>query len=826
MQQTGTASQRLLAKPSEVQSSHHHGHSHEHHRVSATGSTIPTPVATNAATASSVTTIASVATLAAAAAAVAASSSSAVAAAPPRTRPVTSPPRHPQGHAAIAERVVKEEIQLQREVTHQAQRQFLTLRDELNERKREIEVLKRHILNVEEHLEISARSHGLISPTGHSAEPTAPTVVVARLKDQTRRQDAYKKKLRHVQERLGRQVQFGEANLVQLQKQQDSISRERKYYEDKVAQQRGACATLEHRKVRLQEEREAHAHQANKVLESIQQEIASRSVMTEQRIEANNRRQEMLRIVQSRPLMSSSQQYTRTSLSDKSGTSPLGKKDTFKYLSSDMLAKMAEQASQLGTTMPNSNIIPGPQSDPMLAMSSRRLQCFYRPGSSLELLQFHREAFFHVYETQYARLLQETGEADVNVLLDRFQTFEQTVKQLELIESDLVTENAELEVKKQENVEFVHRLRFSGTAEVEKRKKIRDFFEQMHHLSTIAKSRAKESFLHQLKTFSYVHQGIYNIVELLKCLDERMAPPTPPNQPNTVHADSPSLAANSVNIEWLNTLIQFCVQVTKSHPSVPIKFTEPQVQLLMDMIPDYHMELPLEILVPEANGTGMTAIVPNHNAFAVPNDDDDGKSHSSSEEESEELGRRRIKLQETETLQQVELLLRTLDVKHQQQHLTSHKSKQHLLAAPPMQSKGAGGHRHSVMAMPAMHTPAVPELDRKEKLNAIHAFFKEKRLRERQHELQRKDHVAAAPTPVAKARRPNPKLLGFVQDQSTKATRKRSNGITSAVPIVVPPTEDRLTRTTAPRQKSPPRKHPPAALPARKKTGQGYERPD
>ncbi|KAJ0402604.1 hypothetical protein P43SY_007960 [Pythium insidiosum] len=137
----------------------------------------------------------------------------------------------------------------------------------------------------------------------------------------------------------------------------------------------------------------------------------------------------------------------------------------------------------------------------MLASSRRLHQLFqsHAQGSVLSelastvTLSAHRESLFQIYETQYARVLRETGEADLSIVVDRFLTFHESLQRLQQIERELGAEHSALESRRQRQQQLVQRLRFSGIAEVEKRKRIRDFLEQQHYLKGLVKAQTKES---------------------------------------------------------------------------------------------------------------------------------------------------------------------------------------------------------------------------------------------------------------------------------------------------------------------------------------------
>lgn len=400
----------------------------------------------------------------------------------------------------ISQRVMKEEIETQRRVTRQVQRQFHSLQHTLGEKLKEVELIRRHLSTFEAQTSLMTASTspqpialitGCASTSGASVQGArhresiaaaaglseSSTVIIStvkRLKDQVQRQELYRKKLRQLLERLSRHVQFLHANLEALRLQQASTRRELQFFQAKLLQERNHCTELEHRRHELVELQATHAHNAMLVLNSLREEIASRSMMSRNRYEADRRRDELLALVRSSPAIRSG-----TALTDRGTMGPLAsspsRKNSLHVLTADKMATVA-------TATPS---------------GSRHR------SNSVDLQQFvHREAFMQIYEGQYARVLEETRECDLGVVLERFVGFKETKRQLLQIERDVSELNLQLEREREAHHDLVRKLRVSGIAEVEKRKKIRDFLEQMHHVKAQVKGQARDKFVEQLKTFS------------------------------------------------------------------------------------------------------------------------------------------------------------------------------------------------------------------------------------------------------------------------------------------------------------------------------------
>lgn len=408
------------------------------------------------------------------------------------SRPVSGSSSRDSRVGVISQRVMKEEIETQRRVTRQVQRQFHALQHTLAEKLKELELVRRHLSMFEAQTSLmtasSLASPPLLSTSSAVTPATSSSATVAvltagaqsggcgarhresiaaaaclsespatlvstakRLKDQVQRQELYKKKLKQLFERLSRHVQFLQANLEALRLKQTSTKRELQFFQAKLLQERNHCTELEHKRHELVEAQATHAHNAMLVLDSLREEIASRSMMSRSRYEADRRREELLALVHSSPAI-------------RSGSS-----------------RTASTATPSGSR---------------------------HRSNSVDLQQFvHREAFMQIYEGQYARVLEETSESDLSVVIERFVSFKETKRHLLQIESDVSKQNVQLEREREAHNDLVRKLRVSGIAEVEKRKKIRDFLEQMHHVKAQVKGQAKDKFVEQLKTFSCTSRG-------------------------------------------------------------------------------------------------------------------------------------------------------------------------------------------------------------------------------------------------------------------------------------------------------------------------------
>lgn len=440
----------------------------------------------------------------------------------------------------ISQRVMKEEIETQCLVTRQVQRQFHALQHTLAEKLKEIELVRRHLSTFEAQTSLMT-AYSLASPPQHSgscttttsANSSSATVTVLtagaqsggsgarhresiaaaaglnespvalistakRLKDQVQRQELYKKKLKQLLERLSRHVQFLQANLEALRIKQASTKRELQFFQAKLLQERNHCTELEHKRHELIELQVTHAHNAMLVLGSLREEIASRSMVSRNRYEADRRREELLALVHSSSATRSGSSHTAPTDRGAIGTSP-SHKNSLHVLSAEKRSSSFAPSfcfTDVGRKSPNAIVA--------TATPARSRH----QSNSVDLQQFvHREGFMQIYEEQYARVLEETGESDLSVVVERFVSFKETKRHLLQIESDVAEQNVQLEREREAHNDLVRKLRVSGIAEVEKRKKIRDFLEQMHHVKAQVKNQARDKFVEELKTFSCTSRG-------------------------------------------------------------------------------------------------------------------------------------------------------------------------------------------------------------------------------------------------------------------------------------------------------------------------------
>ncbi|KAG7378189.1 hypothetical protein PHYPSEUDO_010439 [Phytophthora pseudosyringae] len=390
--------------------------------------------------------------------------------------------------STVVQRVVREEIDEQRHVTLEAQRQLHELQATIARREEELKLARRHLVAFEPPAKPTAARASVDEAAAQT--PRAPTDVVSSLKEEIAHQDAYKKRLRYMHERLVQHVRYLEATADLLAERRRAAHRERTLCRSRVKIELNKNRLTRQQLRALHDKRAAFKRNALPVLESYRDELASRLVVNQRRQDADRRRDELLRFIGSRTTGDS--------------------KVSSRSLSVAAAAITKERA-------------------PAAARVQRRDSYNVLVADADEN---KRETLFAVYEGQYARVLRETGEVDLNVVLDRYQSYRESAARLREIEAELRTEGARLTREQQAHNAIVSRLRVSGpTGVVERRQRLRDRLEGALHAQQLEKNQARERVNAQLKAFVYVQQGVLHIVELLQCLEDRAGMASSPLAP-------------------------------------------------------------------------------------------------------------------------------------------------------------------------------------------------------------------------------------------------------------------------------------------------------
>lgn len=334
-----------------------------------------------------------------------------------------------------------------------------------------------------------------------------------------------------------------------------------------------------------------------------------------------------------------------------------------------------------------------------------------------------------------------------------------------------------------------------------------------------------------------VQQGISNIVELLKCLDDRIAPPAAALASPLSVVTTPAAVSHA-----LLAMVHFCIQVVRHNPGAPIVFTATQAETLRAFVSDHlepkwkralHSSLRgavatatetasrpdkqqrrLMSLVPKnATEPKMLSTIADQMAASARSkeveeqgDGLDEWDELSSESDTEDT-RREIKRSEKDTLQQVEALLMTLDAKQRMsqelQSVSGTKPKQRggrragSVHLTPALELGAASNEALVTAAFDSHqqgnagngsatassASAAARHDKQAGLDAVHAFFKEKKRRERQDQQQHREVLAILSASSHSSSHPTTatKTSGSMTSKSASmAPTKQSDGVAAS----------------------------------------------
>lgn len=298
-----------------------------------------------------------------------------------------------------------------------------------------------------------------------------------------------------------------------------------------------------------------------------------------------------------------------------------------------------------------------------------------------------------------------------------------------------------------------------------------------------------------------MQQGISNIVELFKCLDDRVPPPGATLASPLSSANPPVSVAHA-----LGDIVRFCVQVARANPGdASVVFTDAQVVSLREFVSS-GLTSPSKLQPVEASlgmrrtgktGTGRdvsptqsvvsrakrrTSIKNAHSTKVTESNPllitpwianfsatttDSERTHEAAEAEEEEDAedddamvssesdtedtRRDMKRSEKDTLHQVEALLQTFETR--QILLKQEAHAPDAASSTKLRRQRSGGRHGSVSAadggtasdaslMLIQQHAASESGDKAARLEAVHAFFREKRRRERQEQQQQREMLA------------------------------------------------------------------------------------
>ncbi|KAG1705318.1 hypothetical protein DVH05_004248 [Phytophthora capsici] len=506
------------------------------------------------------------------------------------------------------------------------------------EAQRQLHEVQATIARRQEELALAQRHLHALHPSPVQAlaliDEQPPKSKLSALKEEIAHQEAYKKRLRYMHERLNQQVRYLEASADLQAERQRAARRERTLCRSRVKVESDKNRVTRQQLRELHDKRAAFKRNGLPVLESYRDELASRLVINQRRYDADRRRDELLRFVNSRTngdSKVSNRSLSSATVAISKGRTPVTRvhrRDSYTILAADVDTNK-------------------------------------------------RETLFAVYEGQYARVLRETGESDLNVVLERFQSYRESTARLREIEADLRVEGARLAREQQAHDAMASRLRVSGPAGVaERRHRLRDRLEGALHAQEFEKNQARERVDTQLKAFVYVQQGVLHIVELLQCLEDRqgmaLSPPAPllATARTVMGGSQPAEMALKSVAPALQTLIQLARDVgrrglQREWLKLPtLGYSDPLVARLEQFAPVGQTQRVAVAFASAFHNSTFTVVNEEeldeelHNAFAM---------------------RRAIKNQEKETLRQAETILHQV---HETRRLQPPPLQQRKLSSP------------------------------------------------------------------------------------------------------------------------------------------------
>ncbi|KAJ0403148.1 hypothetical protein ATCC90586_005576 [Pythium insidiosum] len=295
-----------------------------------------------------------------------------------------------------------------------------------------------------------------------------------------------------------------------------------------------------------------------------------------------------------------------------------------------------------------------------------------------------------------------------------------------------------------------------------------------------------------------VQQGILNIAELLKCVDDRSATAAALPVPPAATSGGGGGATAVETDRWLS-MIYYSLQVVRQLPPTAAPLSSRQLDRLVAIDPalvgvaaaaprsprqppkarGYSSIVPVPSWLPQLAAPDRVVELPEEEEPAGPAvEPDEGDAEAEAE-------RQRIKEHKVDTLRQVELLYSTLEAKHKQaaqEHSVSRLRRALGLGITGRGSASASPTPDSDAGAASVYHPVGP-LTPEAKLAAAQAFFKEKRQRERQQLQQHQQQFAQAAGARQAEHRPSGTrgMSSLAVSALLQAPRKRPTGVSFAV---------------------------------------------
>jgi len=153
---------------------------------------------------------------------------------------------------------------------------------------------------------------------------------------------------------------------------------------------------------------------------------------------------------------------------------------------------------------------------------------FYKETSKEELFKEEKQKV-KSYEEAFRKIKEATGVSDVNEIIQKFTTQEETARNLENLQKEYQEKLEYLSEQKTHLQQRVHSLKFSSSNETESRKQLDDL-ESDINLATANYEKTKEKYERVMDHFINIKAGIEHIAELLESYKL-------PSQPNIQVSD-------------------------------------------------------------------------------------------------------------------------------------------------------------------------------------------------------------------------------------------------------------------------------------------------
>lgn len=286
-----------------------------------------------------------------------------------------------------------------------------------------------------------------------------------------------------------------------------------------------------------------------------------------------------------------------------------------------------------------------------------------------------------------------------------------------------------------------------------------------------------------------IQQGVLNIAELLRCLEDSAMATGISNEPWAAASSAiigkariPIVTGAASVTDAANTLaglVHRTLLVLRGYPTAPrpIEFSTEQIDSLAKFMPEFEQTRLAHYTAPgiitRSNNRSKVESVSQPEVTLNEKSTVEKADHTEIDETEQldlELARYNVKQFEKETLLEVDALFRTIDAKKKRQATTrvlaasmaaegSHEGRAQSHSSAQPKHTTAGRSRHQSVGeddiltnLPPSALPVSdPDMDMKEKLEAVHIFFREKRKYDKLHGVDSRQSTITAAVVDSKA---------------------------------------------------------------------------